>query len=354
MNDSSAAGSTLSVSGTPTNLELKPEWPLLSADRTAMTMFSGLTRFTPPPSSTPITEPTYTAADLQLIQQLRTDARSQLQQHGVTQPDPSPLKGVHWRDIYNANRHKTKVVPTPDPRLAATYQPPAPHTDWPDYLLHQFLVARRRKVDKAARMLLDYVYWWTTFGMDDLCAQPVCPFADEVAAFYPERMHGVDKDGRPFVIGHAGGINLDVYAAVDLPLEAAYIVQAYKRELTRRACLLASARCGRRINNIAVVTDLTGFTLAHRVGIPWVRNQAYIDSNFYPETAGQPITTTQYTPPTATATSYISAPSTPHYSRRVTRVWARCCVRAAVRPGDRAECTGILLVDLLHPQKLHR
>ena len=105
--------------------------------------------------------------------------------------------------------------------------------------------------------------------------------------FYPERMHGVDKDGRPFVIGYAGGIDLAGYAAVALPLEVAYIVQSYKRELLRRACLSASARCGRRITNITVVTTLNGFSLAHRVGIPWVRNQAYIDSNFYPETAGK-------------------------------------------------------------------
>lgn len=287
MSDSGAAGSTLSASAAPSNLELKPEWPLYSPERTSMTMFSGMTRFTPQPTTATIVEPTFTPSDQQLIQQLRADTAAHLQQHGITQPDSYPLKGQHWRDIYNANRHKTTVVPTPDPRTSPHYQPPAVQTDWPDYLLHQYLVARRRKVDKAVRMLLDYVYWWSSFGMDDLCAQPVCPFAGEVAAFYPERMHGVDKDGRPFVIGWAGGIDLTAYAAVDLPLEVAYIVQSYKRELIRRACLTASARCGRRITNVTVVTSLDGFSLAHRVGIPWVRNQAYIDNNFYPETAGE-------------------------------------------------------------------
>ena len=280
---------TSSAYSAPSNLELKPEWPLLSTERTLMSLLTNLPNLTLPPPTTPITEPTYSPADTLLITQLRTDALAHLKQHGLTHPDPSPLNGVHWRDIYNAHRHKTRVVPSPDPRLAAGYQPPAPPTDWPDYLLYQFLVARKRRVDRAVRMLLDWVYWWVTFGMDDLCAQPVCPFAYEVAAFIPERSHGVDKAGRPFVIGHAGGIDLNAYAAVNLPLEAAYVFQSYKRELMRRAAVLASARCGRRVVDFAVVTDLTGFTLAHRLGIPWVRNQAYIDNNFYPETAGQVI-----------------------------------------------------------------
>ena len=312
VSDSSGAGSTSSAHATPSNLELKPDWPLFSPDRTAVVMFSGIPRFVPPPASASILEPAFTPADLQLIQQLRADARAHLQQHGITQPDAYPLKNQHWRDIYNANRHRTTVVATPDPRLTSAYQAPPIQTEWPDYLLHQFLVARKRKLDKATRMLLDYVYWWNAFGMDDLCAQPVCPFAPEVAAFYPERMHGVDKDGRPFVIGWAGGIDLDAYAAVALPIEVAYVIQAYKRELIRRACLAASARCGRRITNVTVVTSLNGFLLAHRVGIPWVRNQAYIDSFFYPETAGQRLKPHTARPSAVPAVSY--QPSHPSVS----------------------------------------
>ena len=283
----SAAGSTLSTSSSPSNLELKPEWPLISDDHTALSLFSGIPRWTPPPASATIVEQTYTAADVQLIQQLRNDTRAHLQQNGITQPEQYNLKGLHWRDIYSTNRHLTATVPTPDPRAAANYQTPAITTDWPDYFLHQFLVARRRKLDKAQRMLLDYTYWWHSFGMDDLCAQPVCPFGPEVAEWYPERMHGVDKDGRPFVIGYAGGIDLAGYTASGIPVEVAYIVQAYKREFIRRACVTASARCGRRVYNVTVVTSLNGFNFGHRIGFPWVRAQAYIDSNFYPETAGQ-------------------------------------------------------------------
>ena len=124
MSDSAVAGGTLSA---PTNLELKPEWPLFSSDLTSLTMFSGIPRYTPPPASTTIAEPTFTPADLQLIQQLRTDTIAHLQQHGITQPDNYPLKSYpHWRDIYNANRHKTTIVATPDPRLAPHYQQPPP------------------------------------------------------------------------------------------------------------------------------------------------------------------------------------------------------------------------------------
>ena len=275
-----------SSASSPSNLELKPEWPLLSSDHTSLSMYEGITRFTAPDASK-IVEPTYSPADVELLNQLRNDTRAHLQQHGFTAPEHYPLKQLHWRDIYNTSRHITRVVATPDPRLATNYTPPPPHADWPNHHLHQFLVARKHNVQKAVRMLLDYEYWWHTFGMDDLCAQPVCPFGPEAAEWYPERMHGVDSHGRPFVFGYAGHIDLAGYTASAIPVEVSYLLQAYKRELIRKCCEAASARAGRRITNVSVVTSLAGFSMAHRIGFPWVRAQAYIDANFYPETAAQ-------------------------------------------------------------------
>ena len=262
-------------------------WPLYSPELTSLHQFRGLPGWKAPDTSA-VVEPTLTDADRALVEAVRSGARESLQQHGLTVSDElkSPLKSTHWRDIYYPNRHRTAVVATPDPRLAEGYKPPPVNTDWPDWYLMQFLVARKRNAAKATRMLLDCTQWWAVFGMDDLCAQPVCPFADKVATFYPERMHGVDKEGRPLIVGAAGRISLSAYHAAELPLEAAYIVQAYKRELLRRSAVEASVRLGRRVTNLAVVSDLDGFTIAHRIGIPWVRNQAFIDANFYPETAG--------------------------------------------------------------------
>ena len=275
------APSTLPGEGSPIT------YPLLSSDVTCLPLYQGLNTWTPPDTSH-VVEPTFSPADLDLLTKVRTQAKEHLAAHGITlSPElKSPIATTHWRDIYHPHRHKTTVVATPDPRLSPSYSPPTPRTDWPDWLVYTFLVGRQRKVDAAVRMLLNYVHWWVTFGVDDLLAQPGCPFGEAVAQFYPERMHGVTRDGRPLIVGTAGQISLAAYQAVDLPLDAAFIIQTYKREWMRRMCEEASARAGRRIYDLYLVTDLKGFTVAHRVGIPWVRNLSFIDKHFYPETAG--------------------------------------------------------------------
>lgn len=202
--------------------------PLLSSSRTCLPLYQGLPSFQPPDLSH-IQEPTFSPDDAALLTQLRARTAEHLAAHGLTSSAElkSPLLHVHWRDIYHPHRHKTAVEVTPDPRLAPGYTPPPVRTDWPDWFLHTFLVARARKLDAATRMLLDHCHWWHTFGVDDLCAQPTCPFGDKVATFYPERMHGVAADGRPIIAGAAGLISLDAYYAADLPMDAAFIVQTY-------------------------------------------------------------------------------------------------------------------------------
>ena len=260
-------------------------YPLISPDRTCLPLYHGLDRYQPP-SLSHITEPAYTADDLSLITQARTQTLAHIAQHGLTTSPAlhSPIATTHWRDIYHANRHKTSVTPTPDPRLSPSYSPPPPPA-LPDHLVHTFLVGKSRKLDAAVRQLLDYCHWWVVFGVADLCAQPACPFGDKVAEFYPERMHGLTKDGRPLVVQSAGSISLAAYYAAELPPDCGYVIQTYKREWMRRMSLEASAITQRRINDVTLVTDLDHFTFAHRHGVPWVKALAFIDKAFYPETA---------------------------------------------------------------------
>lgn len=70
------------------------------------------------------------------------------------------------------------------------------------------------------------------------------------------------------------------------PGAAVHALLSYKREWYRRLCLLASSLANRRIIDLYLVTDLAGFTFAHRHGVPWVKGLSFIDKNFYPETAG--------------------------------------------------------------------
>ena len=260
-------------------------YPLISPERTGLPLYQGMDRYQPP-SLAHITEPAYTPEDLSLITEVRSLTLSHISAHGLTTSPAlhSPIATTHWRDIYHLHRHKTSVVATPDPRLSPSYTPPSP-PPLPDWLVHTFVVGKGRKLDAAVRMLLDYAHWWVTFGVEDLCTQPACPFGDKVAEFYPERMHGLTSDGRPLLVQSSGLISLSAYYAAELPLDAAYVVQTYKREWMRRMALQASAIGGRRVVDMTLVTDLAHFTFAHRHGVPWVKALAFVDKHFYPETA---------------------------------------------------------------------
>jgi len=196
----------------------------------------------------------------------------------------SPLKGVHWRDIYQRHKHRTRVVVTPDTRPSA---PLSLEPVWPDWRLNRFLIARRNNVKKAARMFVDYLEWYQNFGVEDLMNQPNCPFGELMGTFFPERIHGTDKDGNPLILGYAGGISLETYKELNLPIEIVYIIQTYQNEYIEAACAYASAKCGKRLTGVSLVQDLEGLSLAHRTGINWFSNIFFLNNNFYPESAAQ-------------------------------------------------------------------
>jgi len=79
-------------------------------------------------------------------------------------------------------------------------------------------------------MFVDYLDWYQNFGVEDLMAQPVCPFSEQINMFFPERMHGTDKEGHPLILGHGGHISLEVYKELSLDLDIAFIVQTYQNE----------------------------------------------------------------------------------------------------------------------------
>jgi hypothetical protein len=155
-----------------------------------------------------------------------------------------------------------------------------------DYHVHQFLVSSAWDVAKASILLCDYLYWWDKFGMDDLCSQPVCPFADVAVLFNPPRLHGVDQHGRPLLVGTPGAISVQAFLDLQLPLQWSWILQAYLRERIDRLLIDASARRGARISQFSAIADLSGISLNHRHLLPWAVGGSYLASHFYPETTG--------------------------------------------------------------------
>ena len=224
------------------------------------------------PSGVSIVEPSYPPAVQQKLDQLRQTTAAALLRDGFnyTADFSSPLKSLHWRDIYRRFRHRTTVVCTPDPRLEPAYAPACESLDWPDWHLHRFLKARKMDVEAARRQLLNTLAWRRQFGTDDLAAQPVCPWWEiHRSALIPERAHHTDSSGRPLVIACYGPINTERVLS-ELSLEMMFVLEVWKLESYRRLEQRLSEEAGRRVLQLSVVLDAAGCTLQHRHLMNWV------------------------------------------------------------------------------------
>ena len=234
-----------------------------------------------------IVEPTYTPDVQAKIDALRADILATIARDGVHfSPKarwPSKTKGLHWRDVYAQHRHSTRIIPTPDPRSDPSYTPPSlSPSSWPDWHLHRFLVARRFDVHLAREMFIDHLAWRSSFGVDDLSAQPQCPWADLRAALVPERIHHTDREGRPVYVACYGPIDVDRFLA-EVSVDMMYVMEAHR--LDRNAVLTQqqSEQHHRRITQISVVLDAGGCSLHHRHLMKWVEANDLVGQPNYPE-----------------------------------------------------------------------
>ena len=239
----------------------------------------------PPHSTSPsIVEPSYTPAVKAQLDALRASIISTLDKHGAHySPDAKwPAKQLHWRDVYQQHRHSTSVHITPDPRLTPGYTPPCLQRTWPDWHLHRYLVARRHNIHDATVMFVNMLAWRVSFGVDDLASQPQCPWSDIRASLIPEKVHFVDKEGRPLYIACYGPIDTDKVLS-SLTIDMMYVLETYRLEYNARLEEQSSAQVHRRVTQISVILDAKGCTLHHRHLMKWVDANNHVGQNHYPE-----------------------------------------------------------------------
>ena len=238
-------------------------------------------------SKATIVEPTYTPQVQEQLKQLRHDIIEHINREGVkyTTDFSSPLQHHHWRDIYQRNKHRTTITPTPDPRADPAYKPPSLSSTWPDWQLHRFLKARKFNVNDAKKQFMNWLTWRVEFGVDDLRAQPVCPWQDVRDELIPERVHFTDKLGRPLYVA--------VYAPIDperviteLSTEMMWVLEVYRLEQFDALEQRLSAQSGHRVTNIAVLLDAADCTMAHRGLMAWVQTNSDVGQPFFPEFLG--------------------------------------------------------------------
>ena len=244
---------------------------------------------TPTAAELTIVEPVYSPQVQEQLKQLRHDILEHIKRDGgakYTADFSSPLQRHHWRDIYQLNKHRTAILPTPDPRLDASYQPPCLQPTWPDWQLHRFLKGRKYNVADAKKMFINWLTWRVEFGVDDLRAQPICPWQDVRDELIPERIHYTDKAGRPLYVA--------VYAPIDpervmteLSTEMMWVLEVYRLEQFDVLEQHLSAETGRRVTQIAVLLDAANCTMGHRGLLPWVQTNSDVGQPYFPEFLGQ-------------------------------------------------------------------
>ena len=235
-------------------------------------------------TSTGIEEPQYAPAVKAQLDQLRASIIATINANGVRFSSDSnwPIKQRHWRDVYQQHRHTTRICPTPDPRADPSYSPPSLAPTWPDWHLHRFLVARKFHVHDSHAMFINNLAWRRAFGVDDLAAQPQCPFGDVRASLIPERVHHTDAHGRPLYIALYGPINTDRVLSL-LSVDVMLVLEAYRLEQFAVLEQALSEQHRRRITQISVILDAQGCTLYHRHLMKWVSANSLVGQPFYPE-----------------------------------------------------------------------
>ena len=211
-----------------------------------------------------IVEPVYSPQVQQQLKQLRNDILEHIKREGgvkYTADFSSPLQHHHWRSIYQHNKHRTAITPTADPRTDPSYRPPCLQPTWPDWQLHRFLKGRKYNVANAVKMFINWLAWRVEFGVDDLRAQPVCPWQDVRDELIPERVHGTDRMGRPLYVA--------VYAPIDpervmteLSTEMMWVLEVYRLEQFDALEQRLSVDTGHRVTQIAVLLDAGDCTLS--------------------------------------------------------------------------------------------
>ena len=235
-----------------------------------------------------ITEPIYSREHTQLLSDMRALIALRMKEgYQPTSEFKAKLPMTqHWRDLYHQYRHLTRVTITPDPRLKADYIPPSSVPLWPDYELYRFLKAKHFSLIPATDMFLNALHFRLSFGMDDLAAQPTCPFHDFHSLFVAETLHSTDSEGNPLFLNFLGNSD-PVAIAAYYPANFAYIIESYLMMSGQQAQQASSAALHRRITLFSVIIQCQGVSLAHRNAIYLLQPLLAIDDFIFPENMRQ-------------------------------------------------------------------
>jgi len=156
-----------------------------------------------------------------------------------------------------------------------------------DFVLNRFLFQHYYDVEKATKAYTDYLTWRKDNKVDSILERKIRN-VEKIQKLIPYAYQGFDLEGRPIYYERTGKIHCHAllkHITWDDMLDS----HIWGFEYLQKQCEEQSKKLGKRVEQITCIIDLDGLSLAHRVAIPWLRQAALFDQQYYPGLVGKVI-----------------------------------------------------------------
>jgi len=154
-----------------------------------------------------------------------------------------------------------------------------------DEIIVKFLKDSNFVVKKALKNFKNMIEWRDNNDVDQALTWKFN--TDVIKQFYPHQFNGFDKEGRPVYIERLGNLQLkELMGVINLEDYTKYHILHW--EFVHRVLFpIASARAGRRINQLVTLVDVEGLntSILSTTAIEFLRRIAKIDQEMYPESS---------------------------------------------------------------------
>lgn len=153
-----------------------------------------------------------------------------------------------------------------------------------DFLIH-FLRARKLNVNKATKMILDYLHWKAKMNLDEIYTNYIFKEKYKLELLFPHGFHKLTKDGCPIYFQIVGRLNADDLFKIASSEEITkYSIQIYEN-LERDYFKICSKLKGKYIHGVFNIIDFKGIgtSILNKKLLGYIKETLKICQDYYPE-----------------------------------------------------------------------